>query len=225
MRAAIFDFDGVLVNSEPAHFLALREALRPEGIVIGEVEYLARYVAYDDQRSVASALEHHGRAADAVLVGAVAGRKASLYAELMREVPFFPGARELVRGLQSRMPLAIASGARHAEIEEILQAGGLRDAFAAVVGADDVSRTKPDPEPYLAALRALRGAVPDLDASQCVALEDTPPGIASARAAGMIVVGVAQTYDAPRLFAADRVVPALWGLDAESLIALVARAA
>ena len=225
MRAAIFDFDGVLVNSEPAHFLALREALRPEGVEITEIEYLSRYVAYDDNRSTAMALEHHGRPAPADRVGAIAARKADLYEELRREVPFFPGARELVRGLQRRMPLGIASGARRVEIEDILEAGGLRDAFAAVVGAVDVRRTRPDPEPYLEALRQLRRAAPGLEASQCVALEDTPPGIAAARAAGMIVIGVAQTYDRPRLSAAHHVVESLRGLDAEALIALAARAA
>ena len=224
MRAAIFDFDGVLVNSEPAHFLALREALRPEGIVITEVEYLSRYVAYDDKRAAASALEHHGRAPAAERVETVAGLKAALYEEMLREVPFFPGARELVRGLQRHMPLAIASGARHVEIENILEAGGLRDAFTAVVGADDVRRTKPDPEPYLEALRQLRKGLPDLEASQCVALEDTPPGIVAARGAGMIVVGVAQTYDRPRLSAAHHVVESLRGLEAESLIRLAAAA-
>jgi HAD superfamily hydrolase (TIGR01509 family) len=225
MRAAIFDFDGVLVNSEPAHFIALREALRPEGVVISEIEYLGRYVAYDDRRAAAMALEHHGRPAPPDRVRGVAERKASLYEELLREVPFFPGARELVRGLQERMPLAIASGARHVEIEEILDKGGLRDAFAAVVGADDVRRTKPDPEPYLEALRQLRRATPDLEASQCMALEDTPPGIAAARGAGMIVIGVAHTYDAPRLAAAHRVVESLREVSAEALLALAAEAA
>ena len=226
MRAAIFDFDGVLVNSEPAHFIALREALRPEGVVIGEVEYLARYVAYDDRRSAAMALEHHGRPAPADRVQSVAERKARLYEELLRDVPFYPGARELVRGLQQRqVPLAIASGARRVEIEEILDQGGLRDAFDAVVGADDVRRTKPDPEPYLEALRQLRRKAPELEARQCLALEDTPPGIAAARGAGMIVIGVAQTYDAPRLLAAHRVVESLRGLSAESLLALAAEAA
>jgi beta-phosphoglucomutase len=225
MRAAIFDFDGVLVNSEPAHFIALREALAPEGIAIGELEYLARYVAYDDQRAVARALETHGRRPAPALVEAIAERKAAVFFELRREVPFFPGARDLVRGLARRMPLAIASGARHAEIEDILQAGGLRDAFAAVVGADDVARTKPDPEPYLEALRRLRPLAEGLEPAQCLALEDTPPGIAAARAAGMTVVGVAQTYEATRLETAHHVVPSLRGLDAAALLALVTRAA
>ena len=225
MRAAIFDFDGVLVNSEPSHFRALRDALAAEGVAIGEVEYLARYVAYDDRRAAASALEHHGRRPDPARVAAVAERKARLYEELMRAVPFFPGARELVRGLAGRIPLAIASGARRVEIEDILRAGGMLDAFAAIVGADDVARTKPDPEPYLEAMRRLSRAVPGLEAAQCVALEDTPPGIAAARAAGMVVIGVAQTYEPARLSGAHHVVPSLRGLDAESLLALASRAA
>ena len=71
-------------------------------------------------------------------------------------MPFFPGAKELVRALAAEVPLAIASGALHAEIEAILRAGGIRDAFSAIVGADDVTRGKPHPEPYLTAMAAVQ---------------------------------------------------------------------
>jgi HAD superfamily hydrolase (TIGR01509 family) len=225
VRAVIFDFDGVLVNSEPLHFRAMRDSLIPEGIVIDSTEYLRNYVAYDDRRAIRIALEQHGHAADPVRVEVVTDRKARLFAELKSGMPFFPGARELVRELQREMPLAIASGARHSEIEEILIEGGLRDAFSAVVGADDVARTKPDPEPYLEALRQLATAAPGLEAADCVAVEDTPPGIAAARAAGMTVVGIAHTLDAALLTAAHHVLPSLRRVNAAMLHALVPRPA
>ncbi len=222
MRAVIFDFDGVLVNSEPLHFRALRDSLVPEGILIDSTEYLRNYVAYDDHGAIRLALEQHGHAWDAVHVEIVADRKARMFAELKKGIPFFPGARELVRGLQREVPLAIASGARHSEIEDLLEQGGLRDAFAAIVGADDVERTKPDPEPYLHALRLLQDGAPGLEAGDCVALEDTPVGIAAARAAGMTVIGIAHTYDAGALGSAHHVLASLRRLDAAGLRALVA---
>lgn len=227
MRAVIFDFDGVLVNSEPLHFRAMRESLVPEGIIIDGTEYLRSYVAFDDRGAIRLALEQHGHPSDAVRVEIIADRKARMFAELKGEVPFFPGARELVRSLRREaVPLGIASGARCSEILDLLETGGLRDAFAAVVGADNVERTKPHPDPYLEALRRLReAAAPGLEAGECVAVEDTPPGIEAALAAGMIVVGVAHTYDAEVLASAHHVLPSLRRVDAATLRALASRPA
>ena len=223
MRAVVFDFDGVLVNSEPLHFRSLREALRSEGIAITEDEYLREYVAYDDRGSIRIALERHGRPVTAERISALAEAKARTFERLLGEIPFYPGARELVRALAAEMPVAIASGARREEIERILRAGGLRDAFAAVVGADDVARTKPDPEPYRRAYELIAPRVPGLAPEHCVAFEDTIPGIAAARAAGMKVIGVGQTYPAARLTLAHQVVPALEGLDVAEVRALYGR--
>jgi beta-phosphoglucomutase len=225
LRAVIFDFDGVLVNSEPLHFRAMRESLIPEGIVIDSTEYLRNYVAYDDRKAIGLALEHHGHPSDPVRVEIVTDRKARMFAEMKGEIPFFPGARELVRGLQREVPLGIASGARCSEIEDLLEAGGLRDAFAAIVGADDVARTKPYPDPYLETLRRLQKVAPGLEAADCIAIEDTPPGIAAARAAGMTVVGIAHTFDAQVLASAHHVLPSLRRVSAAALRELVARPA
>jgi beta-phosphoglucomutase len=225
VRAVVFDFDGVLVNSEPLHFRAMRDSLTPEGIVIDATEYLRNYVAYDDRRAIRIALEQHGHPPDPARIEVIADRKMRLFADLKSEIPFFPGARDLILELRKEVPLAVASGARHAEIEDILVTGGVRDAFTAIVGADDVTRTKPDPEPYLEALRLLQQVTHDLDVRDCVAIEDTPPGIAAARAAGMIVVGIAHTYDAAVLSTAHHVLPSLRRVNAALLHALTPRPA
>jgi beta-phosphoglucomutase len=155
MRAVIFDFDGVLVDSEPLHFRALRESLRLDGIVIDQAEYLRSYLAYDDRGAIRLALEAHGRPWDKDQVEAIAVRKAAMFETSLKSIPFFPGAAELVRALSEEVPLAIASGALRQEIEAILDGTGLRERFAAIVGANDVTRTKPHPEPYLAAMARL----------------------------------------------------------------------
>jgi len=218
LRAAIFDFDGVLVDSEPLHFRALRDALAPEAITIDEQEYAREYLAYDDRGGIRTALERHGQPWDGERIETIALRKARLFQALLPSVPWLPGARELVLGLErAGLPLAIASGALRAEIEAILSAGGLRGAFRAVVGAEDVTSGKPHPEPYLRALAALAATATGLRASECLVVEDSMPGIAAARAAGMTVVAVTNSYPAPRLSAAQLVVASLEGLSLERL--------
>ena len=146
LRAVVFDFDGVLVDSEPLHFRALRGCLLPEGIEIDESEYYATYVAYDDRTAIRLALERHGTPYDAGRVDRVAKLKSGLFDELLGGIPFFPGARELVRALAGDLPLAIASGALRSEIERILAAGGLRECFRAIVGAEDVRADEAGPD-------------------------------------------------------------------------------
>jgi HAD superfamily hydrolase (TIGR01509 family) len=217
MRAVLFDFDGVLVNSEPLHYRALRDCLQPEGIEISQAEYARFYLAFDDWRAIKTALEHHGRKPTVERVNALAERKSDLFDELLATVPFFPGARELVEALAEEVPLAIASGALRSEIERILGPAGLRAHFTAIVGAEDVERGKPDPEPYLTAMASLYEKAPGLRPDQCVVVEDTMTGIASALAAGMKVVGVAQTYAAEQLRAAHLVVDSVAALDLEGM--------
>jgi beta-phosphoglucomutase len=222
LRAAVFDFDGVIVDSEPLHFRSLRDALRPEGVEISEQEYLRIYLAYDDREAIRKALEHHGESADPARVDRTEARKIEIFARLIPQVPIFDGARDLVRALEEDMPLAIASGARHEEVDAILRGVGLRDAFEAIVGAEDAPRTKPDPSPYLEAASRLAARTHGLAPTECVAFEDSMAGIASALAAGMKVVGVTHSYPAEELRAAHRVVGSLVGVDAGSLRALFA---
>lgn len=224
MRAVVFDFDGVLVDSEPLHFRALRDSLLPEGITLTQQEYQDVYLAYDDREAVRLALERAGAPPDLARVAAVAARKAALFERRLPEIDFFPGARELVVELARELPLGIASGALRAEIEAVLEAAGLRACFGAVVGADDVARTKPHPEPYLAAVRRLAARVAGLAPAECLAIEDSPPGLLSARAAGLFALGVAHTYPAAKLGGvAHAVVASLAGLRPDDLRGLLPR--
>jgi beta-phosphoglucomutase len=218
LRAAVFDFDGVIVDSEPLHFRSLRDALRTEGVEISEEEYLSTYLAYDDRGAIRRALENHDEPVDPDRLETLASHKVARFAELIPEVPVFDGAADLVRALAAEVPLAIASGARRAEVDAILRGVGLHDAFAAIVGVEDAARTKPDPAPYLEALQRIAGRSGDgLPPADCLAFEDSMPGIASALAAGLKVVGVAHSYPADKLRAAHRVVDSLVGIGVDGL--------
>ncbi|HVO11096.1 MAG TPA: HAD family phosphatase [Vicinamibacteria bacterium] len=220
LGAVVFDFDGVIVDSEPVHFAALREALLEEGVAITREEYWGIYLAYDDRNAIRLALEHHGQPASRERLDRIEGRKVARFAELIPGIAVFEGARELVCAASAEVPVGIASGARHEEIEAILSDLGLREAFAVIVGSQDVPRTKPDPAPYLEAARLLAVRRPGLQPGDCVAFEDSVPGIVSARGAGMKVVGVAHSLPPEKLGVAHRVVGSLAGLGTGDLRAL-----
>jgi len=220
LRAAVFDFDGVIVDSEPLHFRSLFDALAADGVRITREEYWSIYLAYDDRGAIRLALEQHGEPAPPERVTRVEAAKVERFAALIPEIPVFDGAPELVRALAAEMPVAIASGARHEEVDAILRGLGLREAFSAIVGAEDAPQTKPDPAPYLEAARQLAARAPGLRPEECVAFEDSVPGIVSALGAGMRVVGVANSYPAEKLRPAHRVVSSLAGLGTTELRAL-----
>ena len=223
LRAAVFDFDGVIVDSEPLHYRSLRDALRPEGVEISRGGVPAGSTSPTTTGRPSASPSSTTASAPTPRAGSGSRpARSSIFARLIPEIPVFDGARELVRALAAEMPLAIASGARHDEVEAILRGVGLRDAFQAIVGAEDAERTKPDPAPYLEAARRLAARTPGLAPAECVAFEDSMPGIASALGAGMKVVGVAHSYPAEKLRAAHRVVDSLVGLDAGSLRGLFA---
>jgi beta-phosphoglucomutase len=209
-RAIIFDFDGVLVDSEPLHLTAFQQALAPEGITLTRDDYYATYLGYDDRGAIALALRRHGQPDDAGRVAALMARKAEHFLVLLAQgVALFPGAETLVRDAAAQVPLAIGSGALRGEIESILESAGLRGAFAAIVSAEDVAHGKPAPDTYLQACAALAGRVPGLVPGECTVVEDSPDGVEAARRAGMRCLAVCHSAPAARLHAADVVVERL----------------
>jgi len=215
LRAIVFDFDGVIANSEPLHFQAYRDVLAEEGVTLTEADYYAWYLGFDDvgvfeALSVAAGAEW-GRADIADLVA----RKAVRLEALERNVSIlFPGAAAAVRRAAAAVPIAIASGARGVEIRRVLDREDLSACFTAIVAAEDTPVSKPAPAPYLRALALLGPTFGGrLAANECVALEDSHWGLESARAAGLRTVGVAHTYEPAALKGADLIIPSVDALD------------
>ena len=157
LQALIFDFDGVIANTEPLHYAGLHQTLKEIGIELTEAEYYADYLGYDDRGCILAALAANHRPADAAVVGRLMKRKAEAYLESVRHHQvIFPGVPKFVHEAAHAYPLAIASGALRHEIEYILDTAGLRPAFLHITSAEDVTRGKPDPQPFLLALKALQ---------------------------------------------------------------------
>jgi HAD superfamily hydrolase (TIGR01509 family) len=220
-RAIIFDFDGVIADSEPLHLAAFQQALEPEGIILTTEAYYADYLGYDDYDAIVAALREAGRPPTEESVQALMAAKAEHFLALVREgVRILPGVPVFVREAATRVPLAVASGALRREIELILAYAGLRKAFDAIVSAEDVSEGKPAPESFLLALERLQERVPNLTPGDCLVIEDSRAGIEAARRAGMRCLAVTNSYPASELGAADVVVPSLEKVEWERVSAL-----
>ena len=225
MRAVLFDFNGILVDDEPIHLRLFQKVLGEEGIELTEAEYYEHYLGLDDKGCFTAILEREGRRADAPALMRLIARKSSYYQETIRRegYPFFPGAVELVRELASRgLALGVVSGALREEVDGALAQEGLADRFKVLVTAEDVTRSKPDPEGYRLGLEGLNTLPPLpgrlLHPHEVLAIEDSPAGLEAARAVGLQTVGVAHSYRVAELEPwADRVVERLDTLDAGGL--------
>lgn len=222
-RAIIFDFDGVIVDTERLHFEAFRQVLAEEGIPLTWEDYTRIYLAMDDKGCFSMALDRHRRQVTPEVVESLIGRKARYFHDLVSgSVILFPGVADFIRQAVARCPLAIASGALRDEIEFLLGKASLRAFFQVVVAAEDVRKGKPDPEAYITALTRLNRLRSDrpLRPSECLVIEDSLHGVAAARAAGMRCLAVANSYMAEELIAADLVVKSLEEADWRAIEAI-----
>jgi beta-phosphoglucomutase-like phosphatase (HAD superfamily) len=223
IRAIVFDFDGVIADSEPLHFRAFRDGLTEHGLTLSEHEYYARYLGFSDADAFAAIGADQGRAWAPEFVATLVARKAVRLEELERDHSvLFPGAKTAIERLALACPLAIASGALGPEITRILAKEDLAQHFSAIVGADDTRESKPSPEPYRLAIQRLSAATGRaVRPEDCVAIEDSSWGLQSAKAAGLFAVGITHTYPAEKLALADAVLAHLDLLTWEGLCTLV----
>lgn len=210
IRAILFDFDGVLVHTEPLHYRAFADVLAPLGIQLSESDYVSFLMGYDDRSGFEQMLLMHKRTEPTLdeLVQA----KNRVMLELIRDGSIGRSAdvRETVQQLHRHYPLAICSGALRNEIETLLNAMGLRELFDVIVAAEDVQVSKPDPSGYLKAMRLL-GEMHGLSLrpGDCLVVEDSPRVITRARSAGFQTLGIASTLDPEALAEADACIGSL----------------
>jgi HAD superfamily hydrolase (TIGR01509 family) len=211
IHAVIFDFDGVLANTERLHLRAIQDALAVHGRALDERTYFDRYLGFGDRDVFVELARDVAWKLDEPTLDALMSLKAERYRRhLVAGDALYAPASACIRGLSPRFTLGIASGSLRIEIQNILSAAGLLDAFQAIVGADDVAAGKPAPEPYLKAAQLL-----GIDPAAAVAIEDSRWGLESARAAGMRTIGITTTYPAAALVPADLIVESLEDISPE----------
>ncbi len=204
-RAVVFDFDGVLADTERLHWSAFQDTFAPRGWLLDEATYFASYLGFDDRGLVTAFARDRGITIEPHDLDAIVKAKEQHFARrLGAGGALFPNAASCIRRLAGRYRLAIASGALRREITFILDTAGLSPAFSAVVGADDVARGKPAPDSYTEATRQL-GVAP----GTAVAVEDSRWGLEAARAAGLPAIGITTSYPASELDPADAIIGSL----------------
>lgn len=208
LRAIIFDFDGIIVDSEPIILKLTQEAAAQEGWTVSNEDYYRDFLALDDRGVFEHLYAKHGQPLNIARRDELVAWKASRYEEIIRNgLTPIPGAVEFVCQVAGLCPLAIASGSLRVEIEYLLKKLALREKFAVLATADDCQRSKPDPEVYLTAFARLRD-LPNfgdqlLQPTECLAIEDAPLGVVAAQAAGFKCLALTHSRPAGELRHAD----------------------
>jgi beta-phosphoglucomutase len=222
LRAIIFDFDGVIADSEPLHLRAYQEILAPEGITLTREDYYQKYLGFDDSGLFRALAADKGFFVTDDKVDHWIEAKSRVIEDLLiDESILFPGAEDCIQTLAASFPMAIASGALEPEIALVLRHAGLADCFKAIASASDGVRGKPAPDLYLLALAKLR-EVGSIDGGCCVAIEDSRWGLEAAHTAGLRTVAVTHTYPAADLAGADLIIDRLEELTPAKVEALCA---
>jgi len=197
IQAVLFDFDGVLVDSEPIRFKTGARALEEIGVSLTWDRFMRFWLGRTDAAGLRDLLGDRFEADGQRVVT----RRNALYEERLDEVPAFPDTVRLMERVPDGTKLAVATGSRRMEVDRILTRLRLLSRFRAIVTAEDYARAKPAPDPFLAAARRL-----DLPPASCLVIEDSLAGVTAARAAGMRVVAVDRGRGAVGLDRADWIV-------------------
>ncbi|RAP35699.1 beta-phosphoglucomutase [Legionella quinlivanii] len=205
--AIIFDFDGVIFDSEFLHYQACCHALKPLGTPLSYEEYVEHYLGFVDKEMFPRLIHNKNHKLSAQEIDDLIDKKVAAYTQLIQthnELPLIADFEAFLFNVISRVnQLAICSGSSRAEISAVLSKvneGRLLQYFHTIVTADDVKTGKPSPEGYLLTASKL-----NISPERCLVFEDTPHGIDAAKNAGMHVIGLLTTYKNHHIANADQI--------------------
>jgi beta-phosphoglucomutase len=230
LRAVIFDFDGVITDSEILHFRAFNQVLRQYGIELTKQEYYKTYLGFNDPDCYGLLIHQGLLKAEQEQIGNLIEEKKHIYKELAKtEGKMIEGVRDFLTLLEENsIPMAICSGSLLTEVEMVLEDTGLRHLFEVIVSGEQVKKGKPDPEGFLLTLKRLNNSVDsgqmgnDILPSDCIVIEDSHWGLEAAKAAGMHTIAVTNSYGAEQLGTAEKIVNQLNELSIDDLQQLCA---
>ena len=209
LRAVIFDFDGVITDSEVLHLRAFNKVLARYNIEIKEEVYYKEYLGFTDLDCFKSVADKNKLGLNSEQIKNLIKQKNKIFEELAAtEATKFKGVPMYLQMLKDNgVPMAICSGAVLEEIALILEQSGLGHFFAEIVAGDQVTKGKPDPEGFLLALERLnKGNQNPIAVNECVIIEDSHWGLEAGNTAGMHTVGITNTYNPGQLSMAEKIV-------------------
>jgi len=220
IKAIIFDFDGVIVDTEPIHLKAFQKILRKEGVELKDSLYYSKYLAYDDITFFRKSMCDFGISKSDREINELVEAKSKIVDSLFEEnLELFPGVKEFIQKASENYSLVIGSGALRKEIEFILEKFDMTNKFKLIVSANEVEKCKPDPEVYIKALDLLNKTNSNyyIKPYECLVIEDSVYGIKAAKDAGMLCAAITNSYDRKKLVNADIVLDNLLELNPEEL--------
>lgn len=211
-RAIIFDFDGVITDTEPIHMKAWLEVFKPLGISFDKEEYDANYLGLNDRDFLDAVGRIHNRPFPAEEKNILIPKKLEKsLALLSKGFPLLEGVEDFIELLQKKCLFAICSGANKNEVNFVLKKLGWLELFDPIVTQEDVVKGKPDPEGYNLVLKLLKERAPshNLTTEDCLAIEDSPKGIAAAHAADIKCLAISNSFPPDQLNEAEWVLASL----------------
>ena len=200
LKAVLFDFNGVIINDEPLHAKLLEQILIEENLRPNPAEFRELCLGRSDRACLNNLLSRRGRVVTDEYLSKLIAKKSRAYMEqiaAIEKLPSYAGLTDLIFQLRAaQITMAVVSGAVRSEIELVLKRLDLAQHFEVIVAGDEIQQSKPDPTGYLLAVERLNQHNPalHLQPHECLVIEDTFSGIAAGKAAGMQVVGVANSY-------------------------------
>lgn len=208
-RAVIFDFDGVITDSEVLHLRTFNHVLAQHDVQIASKNYYKNYLGLTDVDCFRELVKEGRLNLDEDGIKSLVKEKNIVFEKLAKtDGKIIEGVRYLLEMLsKNNIPMAICSGALLPEIELILEEGRLRSFFEVIVSAEQVKKNKPDPEGFLLCLERLNSTDrAPIQANECVVIEDSQWGLKAAKNAGMHMLAVTNSYDAEELTLAEKTV-------------------
>ena len=209
LRAVIFDFDGVITDSEVLHLRAFNQSLVPYDIEITTKDYYTNYLGFSDFDCYKALIDNGLLKIDEKQIDGIIKKKSKIFEELTKtEGRTIEGVHEFLQMLEeNNIPMAICSGSLLVEIEIMLEESGLRHYFTEIVSAEQVKKGKPHPEGFLLCLKKLnKKCRPPIAAGECIVIEDSHWGLQAGKAAGMHTIAVTNSYNAEQLSLAEKIV-------------------
>lgn len=207
-QAVIFDFDGVILDSEPLHYEACSHVFNQLGLTLSYAEYTEKYLGLSDKEMFPKLFSAKNLSFSLDKINALIEEKTKQYQEIIKlcdNLPMIDSVDRYINYVSQKTPkLAICSGSTRNEVMAVLtkfKQGELQTYFNTIVTSEDVQHGKPSPEGYLLTAKQL-----NVSPNQCLVIEDTPLGIEAAKAAGMHVIALLTSYKKEELHHADKII-------------------